>query len=112
MAHQGALKISFGGIWVLRRCHRQGAMLRPHGWAEESVTGRSSYWLAISTLAASYALAGRDAEAQNATARLRRLDPELRIANLEKLSRSDGPKILRSGRRVFGELSCRSSLNV
>ena len=54
-------------------------------WAETAVREQPNYLLATCMAAASDALAGRLAEAQKAMARLRQLDPELRISNLTEL---------------------------
>jgi hypothetical protein len=53
-------------------------------WAEKALREQNNYLIAISILAASYALAGRAADARNAMAQMRRRDPTLRIANLKE----------------------------
>jgi len=53
-------------------------------WAEKALREQNNYLIAISILAASYALAGRAADARNAMAQIRRRDPTLRIANLKE----------------------------
>ena len=53
-------------------------------WAEKALREQNNYLIAISILAASYALAGRGADARNAMAQIRRRDPTLRIANLKE----------------------------
>ncbi|WP_144640198.1 winged helix-turn-helix domain-containing tetratricopeptide repeat protein [Bordetella genomosp. 13] len=54
-------------------------------WAEKSLRELPSFLLAAAVLAASQALAGRDMAAANALARLRELDPALRLSNLRDL---------------------------
>jgi TolB-like protein/Tfp pilus assembly protein PilF len=54
-------------------------------WAETAVRDQPNFLLAWCTAAASNALAGRTVEAGRAMARLRQLDPELRLSNLEDL---------------------------
>jgi TolB-like protein/class 3 adenylate cyclase len=53
-------------------------------WAEKALREQSNYYLAVSVLAASCALAERPREAQSATTNLRRLDPGLRVSNLRE----------------------------
>ena len=50
--------------------------------AEQALRNRSDYLTALRILAASHALAGRQADAQKAVARLCRVDPASRISNL------------------------------
>ena len=52
-------------------------------WAERALRGLPDFLIATSVLAASHALAGRSDEARAALRRLRRLDPALRLANLD-----------------------------
>jgi tetratricopeptide (TPR) repeat protein len=54
-------------------------------WAEAAMRVRPAFLLALCTAAASGAMIGRIAEAEKATARLRQLDPELCIRNLNNL---------------------------
>jgi tetratricopeptide (TPR) repeat protein len=54
-------------------------------WAEAAVREKPTHLIATSMVAASGALAGRLSEAEKAMARLRQLDPALRITNLENL---------------------------
>jgi TolB-like protein/Flp pilus assembly protein TadD len=51
-------------------------------WAEKSYRNLPSFLLAVSTLAASHASAGRVDESRRAMKQLRELDPSLRISNL------------------------------
>jgi hypothetical protein len=51
-------------------------------WAETAVREQPNLMFAICVAAASAALGGRSAEAQKAMARLRELDPSLRMSNL------------------------------
>lgn len=51
-------------------------------WAEKALRELPSLLLAAAILAASHALAGRTADAQNAMDHLRQLDPHLRLSNL------------------------------
>jgi TolB-like protein/Flp pilus assembly protein TadD len=53
--------------------------------AQKALREKPNYSLAMLTLATSCALAGRDADAQSAMARLRLLDPSLRIANVNEV---------------------------
>jgi adenylate cyclase len=54
-------------------------------WAEMSIRGQPDYTLSTFVAAASAALAGDDAAAKRAMARLRKITPELRISNLKDL---------------------------
>jgi TolB-like protein len=54
-------------------------------WAEKAMREQPNYILSTSMAAASGALAGRLAEAEKAMARLRQLDPTLRLSNLKDL---------------------------
>jgi TolB-like protein len=51
-------------------------------WAERAMRGQPNFASAIRIAAASYALAGRPAEAQKLVGRLRQLDPQLCLSNL------------------------------
>lgn len=52
-------------------------------WAEKASRELPGFLLAVGIVAASHALAGRTGEARRAMRHLRRLDPALRVANLE-----------------------------
>ena len=52
-------------------------------WAEKSFRDLPTFLLAVAIIAASHALAGRQPEAQRAMQHLRKLDPALRVSNLE-----------------------------
>jgi TolB-like protein/DNA-binding SARP family transcriptional activator/Tfp pilus assembly protein PilF len=54
-------------------------------WAETAMRDQPNFLLGWSMTAASNALAGRTAEAARAMARLRQIDPELRLSNLKDL---------------------------
>jgi tetratricopeptide (TPR) repeat protein len=54
-------------------------------WAQAAMRQRPNFVISISAAAAGGALAGRMAEAQEAMARLRQLEPTLRISNLKSL---------------------------
>ena len=54
-------------------------------WAERALRDQPNMATALRTVAASHALAGRLAEAQQIMGRLRQLDPALRISNLGEL---------------------------
>ena len=54
-------------------------------WAEKSIRDQPNYLMPRCIAAASSAFAGRLAETEKAIARVRQLDPELRISNLEHL---------------------------
>jgi tetratricopeptide (TPR) repeat protein len=54
-------------------------------WAEKALREDPNYLPAVRVLAASSALAGRLQEAQNAIARLRAIDPTLRVSDLRDL---------------------------
>jgi tetratricopeptide (TPR) repeat protein len=74
-------------------------------WAEMSVRDNPHHVLAACTAAAASALARRMPEAQRAGARLRELDPSLRVSNLEKfipLRRSEDFARLAEGLRGAG----------
>jgi len=51
-------------------------------WAEKAVREQSNYFPALSILAGSCSMAGREAEARSTLECLRRLDPDLRISTL------------------------------
>src|SRR5262249_21738248 len=51
-------------------------------WAEKALHEQSNYAFALRVAAAGYALAGHSAESQKAMARLRQVDPHLRLSNL------------------------------
>ena len=53
-------------------------------WTEKAMWAQTNYITPIRIAAASNALAGRLAEAQKAMARLRELDPAIRIANVKE----------------------------
>jgi hypothetical protein len=53
-------------------------------WAEKAFREEPNYLPAAAVTAASHALAGRLDEARQAMSRLRRIDPALRISNLEQ----------------------------
>jgi tetratricopeptide (TPR) repeat protein len=53
-------------------------------WAEKAVSQLPIFLIAVSIIAASHALAGRDEEARRAMDDLRRLDPKLRISRLQE----------------------------
>jgi TolB-like protein/predicted Zn-dependent protease len=74
-------------------------------WAEMCVRDNPHHALAACTAAAASALAGRLPEAHRAIARLRELDPSLRISNLEKfipLRRREDFERLATGLRIAG----------
>jgi tetratricopeptide (TPR) repeat protein len=52
-------------------------------WAEKALRENPNLQQALRVAAASHALAGRDAEAQKAIARMRQLDPDFRISNMK-----------------------------
>ena len=54
-------------------------------WAEEAVRQRPNFFVAICVAAASAALAGMPAKAEKAMARVRELNPALRLSNLREL---------------------------
>jgi TolB-like protein/Tfp pilus assembly protein PilF len=60
-----------------------GRYLEAVSWAEKALLVRPSYATACRVLAASCALAGREEQARKAMARLRELDPALRLSNLD-----------------------------
>lgn len=53
-------------------------------WGEKAVRELPSFLIAVGTIAASHAHAGRTDEARRAMHHLRRLDPALRISNLRE----------------------------
>lgn len=74
-------------------------------WAEQACRELPSFLLAVATLAASHALAGRAAEAQHAMDRVRRLDPRLRLSNLTEwlpIRRPENLATLQDGLRQAG----------
>jgi tetratricopeptide (TPR) repeat protein len=54
-------------------------------WAERALRDRPTYASAVRLLAASCAMAGRQEQAHQAIARLRQLDPGLRVSNVKDL---------------------------
>src|SRR5262249_12141747 len=52
-------------------------------WAEKALRENANYRQAARVAAASHALAGRADEARKAMARMRELDPDLRISNMK-----------------------------
>lgn len=60
----------------------QGRFDTASSWAEKAFRELPSLLLAVATLSASHALAGRMAEAQRAIEHLRQLDPALRLSNI------------------------------
>jgi len=74
-------------------------------WAEKALWAQTNYKTAIIIAAASSALVGRLAEAQTAMARLRELDPALRITNVRNwapLRRPEDLERLETGLRKAG----------
>ncbi|MGB3387660.1 MAG: CadC-family transcriptional regulator, partial [Pseudaminobacter sp.] len=74
-------------------------------WAEDSYTDLPSFLMTVSIIAASRALSGRLAEAQQAMEQLRKLDPALRITNLRKwlpINRDDNFAVFAEGLRKAG----------
>jgi TolB-like protein/Tfp pilus assembly protein PilF len=74
-------------------------------WAEKTLREQKTYLMALTILAASYALAGRATDARNAMARVRWRDPTLRIANLKEtfpIQRSEHLAQLAEGLRQAG----------
>jgi TolB-like protein/tetratricopeptide (TPR) repeat protein len=74
-------------------------------WAEKSFRELPSFLIVVGILAASYALAGRMDEAHQAMSDLRRLDPTLRVSNLEDwlpFHRQDDLAIFADGLRKAG----------
>jgi tetratricopeptide (TPR) repeat protein len=59
-----------------------GRIAEALSWAEKAARLLPDYFIGAVVLAASSAIAGRLAEAEKAVARLRRIDPTLRISNL------------------------------
>jgi tetratricopeptide (TPR) repeat protein len=62
-----------------------GRCAEASSWAEVAVREQPNHFIATCVAAASNALAGRLPEAQKAMARLRELDPDLRMSNLKDL---------------------------
>ena len=62
-----------------------GRQLEAAEWAEKAMRAQPNHFIAACVASASSALAGRPAEAARAMARLRELDPRLRLSNLEGL---------------------------
>ena len=54
-------------------------------WAEKAVRMQSNFYIAVCIAAASGALAGKPAEAEKAMARLRQINPALRVSNLKNM---------------------------
>ena len=74
-------------------------------WAEKSFRYLPTFVVAVSTIAASHALAGRTDKAQEAMNRLRQLHPTLRISNLtdwQPIRRPDDLALLVEGLRKAG----------
>jgi TolB-like protein/class 3 adenylate cyclase len=62
-----------------------GRYAEASSWAEMAIRERSSHIIAVCTAAASAALAGRSMEMGKAMARVREIDPALRLSNLRDL---------------------------
>ena len=62
-----------------------GRYIEAASWAEQALLGRPTYMAALRFLAASYAMIGRQEQAEKTMARLRELDPALRIPGLKQL---------------------------
>ena len=62
-----------------------GRYAEASSWAEVAVLEQPNHFIATCMVAASGALGGRPAEAQKAMARMRELDPALRLSNLKDL---------------------------
>jgi tetratricopeptide (TPR) repeat protein len=74
-------------------------------WAEKAMWAQTNYVTPIRIAAASHALAGRLAEARQALARLRELDPAARVANVKewhRLRRAEDLARLEDGLRKAG----------
>jgi tetratricopeptide (TPR) repeat protein len=74
-------------------------------WAEESLQEQPNYPTGLRVLAASYALGGRLDEAQRTIARLRQVDPTLRVSTLQDrvpLRRSEDVAKFAEGLRLAG----------
>ncbi len=54
-------------------------------WAQAGVREQPNFFIGACVMAASGALAGRQAEAEKAMARLRQMNPALRMSNLREL---------------------------
>ena len=84
-----------------------GRYVEALSWAEQSMREQRNFILVLSTTiaAAAAALAGRQPEAEMAMARVRRIDPSLRISNLEvfyPLRRTEDLDRLKEGLRKAG----------
>ena len=84
-----------------------GRYVEALSWAEQSMRDQRNFILVLSTTiaAAAAALAGRQPEAEMAMARVRRIDPSLRISNLEvfyPLRRTEDLDRLKEGLRKAG----------
>jgi hypothetical protein len=74
-------------------------------WADKALWAQTNYVTPIRIAAASSALAGRLAEARKAMARLRELDPAMRVVNVKEwapLRRPDDLARLEDGLRKAG----------
>jgi tetratricopeptide (TPR) repeat protein len=74
-------------------------------WAERALVDNPNFYPALRMAAASHALAGRLEQARNAIARLRQLDPALRISHLKQilpLRRADDLARYAEGLRMAG----------
>ena len=70
----------------MRRISSPAAMTRRLSWAEAAVREQSNFFILSDVVAAaSAALAGKTAEAEKAMARVREINPALRISNLRDL---------------------------
>jgi tetratricopeptide (TPR) repeat protein len=74
-------------------------------WAEKALWAHTNFMTPVRIAAASYALAGRIDEAREAMARLRELDPSVRVANVRiwaPLRRPEDLARLEEGLRMAG----------
>jgi TolB-like protein len=62
-----------------------GRYVEALSWVERAIRAQPNHIIALCTAAATSALLGRDGEAKTALARLRQLDPALRISNLKEV---------------------------
>jgi tetratricopeptide (TPR) repeat protein len=86
-------------------CFCAGRYDEASSWAQKSLHSQPNFMATNRIAAASFALAGRITEAQQITARLRQLDPALRVSNLKDqipLRRSDDLIKYQEGLRKAG----------
>ena len=78
-------------------------------WAQTAVREQPNFFIALCVAAASAALGGKPDEAREAMARVRQLNPALRMSNLDEILPFSAGRISTCGRRGCEKPACRNS---